>query len=507
MRANQSKVGRVIFLITICLIGHGVRAQAPSWSVEPSAFEHSMTITGIVYLDDTPVANTDAVLGAFVGTEVRGVASPIYIASIDTYIFFLSVFSNEFSNEQITFSLYDPAQGAAVELTNTLDFESDQVLGTISEPIVLEDGFIHSLTMNEISDQEVNELEQLSFTVGATHSDAEASFSFSLDANSTTKGMLIDATTGIFTWIPDEEQDGDHEVTITVGDGELEDSKLLHITVTEVNLPPVLNLIGAQTTDEGTELSFVITASDADLPAPTLTFLIDETSITNGMIIDSSTGTFSWTPTEEQDGDHEVTFTVSDGELTDLEVVTITVNEINRTPVIEPIEDQEVVELELLSFFITASDPDIPVQELNFTLDVPSLVKGMSIDVLTGNFIWIPKEGDNGEHAVTVTVMDREGGISNEQFLISVNEQMVVGFNDSEDAFHIYPNPTSDLLKMTTPFKGQVSIFDVTGKEVLTIHAAEKISSIDLNALQANRYLIRFRNTAGAISTFRLVKE
>ena len=51
--------------------------------------------------------------------------------------------------------------------------------------------------------------------------------------------------------------------------------KTITITVDEVNVAPVLAAIGDQSVDEGCELTFTATATDADLPANTLTFSLD----------------------------------------------------------------------------------------------------------------------------------------------------------------------------------------------------------------------------------------
>ena len=45
-------------------------------------------------------------------------------------------------------------------------------------------------------------------------------------------------------------------------------------------------------------LTFTATATDADLPANTLTFSLDAGAPAGGMTIDASTGVFTWTPTE-----------------------------------------------------------------------------------------------------------------------------------------------------------------------------------------------------------------
>ena len=49
--------------------------------------------------------------------------------------------------------------------------------------------------------------------------------------------------------------------------------------------------------DELVELAFTATATDADLPANTLTFSLGSTGARGGMTIDANTGAFTWTPT------------------------------------------------------------------------------------------------------------------------------------------------------------------------------------------------------------------
>ncbi len=70
------------------------------------------------------------------------------------------------------------------------------------------------------------------------------------------------------------------------------------------------------------------------------------------MSIDAATGEFTWTPTET-DGEHHsnVTVTVTDsgtGNLIDSETFTITVNDTNTAPVLDPIGNQSVDELTTL---------------------------------------------------------------------------------------------------------------------------------------------------------------
>ena len=286
--------------------------------------------------------------------------------------------------------------------------------------------------LTAIGNQSVNEGATLSFTASATDPDLPAqSLSYSLDAASLALGMTINSSTGVFSWTPTEAQGGlTPSVTVTVtdnGTGLLTDSETFTITVNDINTAPVLAAIGNQTVNEGSTLTFTATATDADLPANTLTYSLDAASIALGMSIDANTGAFSWTPTESQGGlTPSVTITVTDnGSLTDSETFTITVGDTNLSPVLAAIGNQSVNEGETLNFTASATDADVPAQSLSYSLDAASIALGMSINSSTGVFSWTPSESQGGTApSVTITVTDNGAGnlIDSETFTISVGD-------------------------------------------------------------------------------------
>ena len=252
-----------------------------------------------------------------------------------------------------------------------------------------------------IGNQSVAEGATLTFTAIATDPDLPSqTLTYSLDAASIALGMTIDSNTGAFSWTPSEAQGGlTPSVTITVtdnGTGNLTDSETFTITVGDTNLAPVLAAIGNQSSQRRATLSFTASATDADVPAQTLTYSLDAASLALGMSIDANTGVFTWTPAEAQGGlTPSVTITVTDngtGNLTDSETFTITVGDTNLAPVLAAIGNQAVNEGATLSFTATATDADVPGQTLSYSLDAASIALGMSIDANTGVFSWSPTE-------------------------------------------------------------------------------------------------------------------
>ena len=174
------------------------------------------------------------------------------------------------------------------------------------------------------------------------------------------------------------------------------------------NNPPVLDLIGNQTVDEGVLLSIPLSASDPD-DGDSLFF-----SMTNAppgsSLVDNldGTATFSWTPGFDQAGDYPVTFTVTDSGLpsaSDSESISISVVDVNRPPVLSPIGSQSVNEGELLSMLLTASDPD--GDNLSFTMSGAPTGADL-VDNLDGtaDFFWTPEAGWAGIYPVGFTVTD-----------------------------------------------------------------------------------------------------
>src|SRR6185503_988763 len=153
------------------------------------------------------------------------------------------------------------------------------------------------------ADQMINELSTLVATNTATDPDFPVNtLTFSLEPGAPA-GASINATNGVFTWTPTEAQ-GPSTNLITVlvtdnGSPPLSDVRSFTVVITEVNRAPVLTVPAAQMINELSTLVVTNTATDADLPANTLTFSL-EPGAPAGASINSTNGVFNWTPTEAQ---------------------------------------------------------------------------------------------------------------------------------------------------------------------------------------------------------------
>ena len=146
---------------------------------------------------------------------------------------------------------------------------------------------------------------------------------------------------------------------------------------------PVLAAIGSKTINENAVLNFTTSATDAD--GDSLTY--SASNLPTGAVFNASTQNFSWTPTYIQSGSYpNVHFQVSDGSLTASENITITINNVDRAPVLTVIGNKTINESTVLSFNIMASDPDGDA----LTYTASSLPSGAAFNPSTQLFTWTP---------------------------------------------------------------------------------------------------------------------
>jgi len=249
--------------------------------------------------------------------------------------------------------------------------------------------------LQTIGNKNINENTTLTFQVNATDPDADP-------LNYSCTNLPVNATftpaTRIFSWKPGFEQAGNYTVSCMVTDGLANDSETFTITVINVNRRPVLNPIGNRTVNENQSLTFVISGSDPDNDV----LAFSATNLPSGATFDPSTRAFNWTPTFDQAGTYFVTFTATDGSLNTSETIKITVSNVNRAPVLNPIGNKTVNETQLLQFTISGSDPDGD----NLTFSTINLPPNASFNPATKQFSWTPNMTQSGNYNVTFYVSD-----------------------------------------------------------------------------------------------------
>ena len=339
--------------------------------------------------------------------------------------------------ETFTWSLVTPPAGAGIDTNGLFAWTPGEPQGpgvhTVTVEVV-DGGFpdtarvsfvVHVLEANgppslgPLPPRATDELQQLAFTITATDPDVPAE-TITIQSPDLPAGATLDPG-GAFAWTPGETQ-GPGRFTVTVVAVEstsmLADTGQFTITVNESDLSPVITPHGDVDVFEGQRLLFTNNATDLDVPAETITWSL--LAGPPGATIDPDTGVFDWTPGETDGGQSfDVLVQAADAPPTVLranDFFTINVLESNAPPVLAPIGPQSGNTTNHPAFTAIATDPDMPVQVLTFSLGAGAPA-GAAIDPNTGDFTWAPTLAQSpGVHTVNVVVTD--GALSDSEAVV-----------------------------------------------------------------------------------------
>ncbi len=208
-------------------------------------------------------------------------------------------------------------------------------------------------------------------------------------------------------------QKGEHKVMVTV-----ENLNPVIFTATLGNSKPGIDPISDKQVNEGETLRFTVIARDAD-PEDTIT--LSASALPANATFNPSTGVFTFTPDYNQAGVYSITFTASDGTLSSSIKVKITVIDVNRPPVLDPVGNKTVNENSELVIVLSATDPDgDPI-----TYSASGIPTGATFNPEQRTFKWRPgydtvKTGDKLDFFVTFKVKDDKGAEDSERITITV---------------------------------------------------------------------------------------
>ncbi|NOZ80083.1 MAG: hypothetical protein GXP63_00280 [DPANN group archaeon] len=181
---------------------------------------------------------------------------------------------------------------------------------------------------------------------------------------------------------------GTYDVTVTASDGIHDVSKTVTVTVMDVNRAPTIDAVDYMpVVTEGDTVSLVVNASDLDGDALETTFAppLDKDG--------------RWVTQVGDAGDYELTITVSDGKVSVIKKVPLTVKAYNNPPVISGLEDMTVKEGDTIVLQPTVSDADGDQVSISYSGWMTSSTYTTTYD-------------DAGTHSVTVTADDGKASVS-----------------------------------------------------------------------------------------------
>ena len=123
-----------------------VSGEKPDWKVDPTKYDHGMTIIGQVYVNGILMENEESMVAAFIGNECRGVASPAKVRGA-AYVT-LNVYGNDTKTKDkdkaVTFRIWDASKGVAYTDAQlvvagsavAVTFKQDQMMGNFDQPAI-----------------------------------------------------------------------------------------------------------------------------------------------------------------------------------------------------------------------------------------------------------------------------------------------------------------------------------------------------------------------------------
>ncbi|EOV0114280.1 tandem-95 repeat protein [Vibrio parahaemolyticus] len=201
----------------------------------------------------------------------------------------------------------------------------------------------------------------------------------------------VDIVDGKLVFTPAENFNGEATITYIVTDGDLTDEAKVTVTVTLVNDSPVA-VDDTTSIQEDTAVTIDVLTNDTDVDGDKLS--IESASVPKEQgTVEVVDGKLVFTPAENFNGDAEITYTVTDGELTDEAKVTVTVNPVNDAPTIkvEAVESitEDAVSTDTVVATLTVRDTDTPEDQLTVSLENNS----NGYFVLVGNEVKLTQVG------------------------------------------------------------------------------------------------------------------
>ncbi|HCE3314980.1 TPA: tandem-95 repeat protein, partial [Vibrio parahaemolyticus] len=204
-------------------------------------------------------------------------------------------------------------------------------------------------------------------------------------------GTVIVNSDGTVTYTPNDNYVGEDTFTYVVTSGGVSESTTVEVNVTPVNDAPVAKGDIA-TTQEDTAVTIDVLPNDTDVDGDTLS--IQSASVPSDQgTVEIVDGKLVFTPAENFNGDAEITYTVTDGQLTDEAKVTVTVNPVNDVPTIkvDAVESitEDAVNTDTVVATLTVRDTDTPEDQLTVSLENNS----NGYFVLVGNEVKLTQAG------------------------------------------------------------------------------------------------------------------
>ncbi|SIS63415.1 VCBS repeat-containing protein [Thalassolituus maritimus] len=331
-----------------------------------------------------------------------------------------TLIATDANGDSLSWSVSSPASNgsAAVVGGNVTYTPNANFNGNDSFTVQVSDGSLTDSIVVNVTVNAVNDLPVIAQGAGTTLTTAENTAtgvtlnasdvdgdSLSWSVSTAASDGSASVTAGNVSYTPNAGFNGNDSFTVQVFDGTAPVSFVVNVEVTAVNDAPVIDQETASvSTSEDNQGTTALTATDID--SASLSWTVSVAASHGSAAV--SDGNVTYTPHENFNGSDSFTVQVSDGELSDSIVVSVTVTAVNDAPVFANAASTSAVEGSEYRYQAEVTDPDDANNgtDLTFTLDQGSIDAGLTVSG-TGLVTWTP---DNGVTSTSVSLSVADGG-------------------------------------------------------------------------------------------------
>ncbi|MFH1637743.1 MAG: putative Ig domain-containing protein, partial [Candidatus Woesearchaeota archaeon] len=325
--------------------------------------------------------------------------------------------------------------------------------------------------------------------------------------------FVINPTTGVVSFTPDNDDVGTYSINITVNDSsDIQGSRIISLQINDKNDDPNITYACDNELEQTEDTPFTcwINATDIDQDE-TLTFSANYTWFDlNGSAITVVDGNASslvnFTPQDSAVYQHWIIITVTDSEsATDSVTINFSATNVNDIPQFNNATNQTPIWANVaFNYTINATDDDTLTQdgETIYYHDNTSL---FDINVSTGYISFFPTNEDNGTHYVNITVNDSTGAENSTIifFNVSVNYKPIINrtlFNESMTEGYLY---TLNLSDNASDAEGDNITF-ADNTTLFNVNATTGIINFTANDSHVGTHFVNISVTdhKGAVSTY-----
>ena len=334
-------------------------------------------------------------------------------------------------------------------------------------------------------------------STAVTEATEDVAYTYEITTEDIDGDLVTVSATGLPSWLtltdntlsgtPTEGETGS-EITITAtddGEGALTATQIFTIVVNPVNDAPVAVADTATVLEDALTTSIDVIANDTDVDSDDILLLTAvSTSETGTVAINEDGVSVDYTPAVDFNGTEVVTYTVSDGTLTDeTGTLTVTVTPVNDAP--EAFDDTFTLE-QGNTQVITLSAIDIDEDELVYSIVSDPSHGTISIDGDQATYI----ADDSYSGSDSFTFIASDGELNSNEAVVSIDVTLDV-LTQQLSKINGYPNPFHSYYIINNPIPIKIEIYDVNGRIFINKYLEIGENIINTSHLSSGFYLIK----------------